>query len=139
MVTRWKNLLTEIRIKNDRIFCQNFIGGKFMKIFIKILGIALLIGGSIFSSFTTVPLADCISIGVAALGLALLIVGTLKKAEKKTWKEYVAVILFAVAGFCCGIAGIVDETFTQIATAVAGVVALVIGLITTSVEKDKKD
>lgn len=100
-----------------------------MKNFIKILGIVLLIGGSVVSVFATVPLADCIAIGVAALGLALLIVGTLKKVEKKTWKEYLAVILFAVAGFLCGIAGIAEGTFTQVATAVAGIVALVIGLI----------
>lgn len=100
-----------------------------MKNFVKILGIVLLIAGSVVSVFSTVTLVDCIAIGVAALGLALLIGSTLKKVEKRTWKEYLAVILFAIAGFLCGIAGIAEGTFTQIATAVAGLVSLVIGLI----------
>lgn len=106
-----------------------------MKNFVKILGIVLLIGGAVFANFTTIPVADGIAIGVSALGLALLIGSTLKKAEKKTWKEYLAVALFAVAGFCCGIAGIAEGTFTQIATAVAGIVALIIGLIATTLKK----
>lgn len=106
-----------------------------MKNFVKILGIVLLLAGSIVSVFATVPLADGIAIGVAALGLAVLIVSTLKKVEKKTWKDYLAVILFAIAGFCFGLAGLAEGTFTQIATAVAGIVALVIGLITTSIKK----
>ena len=102
-----------------------------MKNFVKILGIVLLIAGSAVSVFSTITLVDCIAIGVAALGLALLIVSTLKKVEKKTWKDYLAVILFAVAGFLCGLAGFAETTFTQVATAVAGVIALVIGLLAT--------
>ena len=102
-----------------------------MKNFIKILGIILLVAGSIVSVFAAVPLADGIAIGVAALGLALLIVSTLKKIEKKTWKDYLAIILFAVAGLLFGFAGLTDTIFTQIVTTVVGLVALIIGLITT--------
>ena len=101
-----------------------------MKNFIKILGVVLLLCGSAVSVFSTVTLVDCIAIGVAALGLALLIGSTLKKVEKRTWKDYLAVCLFAVAGFLCGIAGIAEGTFTQIATAVTGLISLIIGLVT---------
>lgn len=100
-----------------------------MKNFVKILGIILLIAGSALSVFTAIPLADYIGIGVAALGLAFLIGSTLKKVEKKTWKEYLAVILFAVAGFCLGFVGFTQELFTQIATGIAGIVALIAGLL----------
>ena len=100
-----------------------------MKNFVKILGIVLLIAGSAVSVFSSIALVDYIGIAVDALGLALLIVGTLKKAEKKAWKEILAVILFAIAGFCCGIAGIAEGTVTQLATAIAGVLALIIGLV----------
>lgn len=109
-----------------------------MKNFIKILGLVLVIAGSAFAAFTTIPVADYISIAVAALGLALLIVSTLKKAEKKSWKEYVAVALFAIGGLCCGFAGFAESTVTQLITAVAGVVALIIGLISTFISKEKK-
>ena len=51
--------------------------------FVKIAGIVLLIAGSALSVFTSIPIADYIGIGMAALGLAGLIVGTYKKAEKK--------------------------------------------------------
>lgn len=109
-----------------------------MKNFIKILGLILLVGGSVLAMFTAIPVADYIGIAVSALGLALLIVSTLKKAEKKTWKEYVAVVLFALAGLCCGFAGFAENTVIQIATAVSGLVALIIGLITTFSPKEVK-
>lgn len=102
-----------------------------MKNFIKILGIVLLLVGSAVSVFSSIPLVDGIAIGVAALGLALLIGSTLKKVEKKTWKDYLAVILFAVAGFLCGLVGFTEGLFTQIATTVAGLVALIISLVVT--------
>ena len=108
-----------------------------MKNFVKIAGIVLLIAGSALAAFTAIPVADGIGIGVAALGLALLIGSTLKKAEKKTWKEYVVVVLFAVAGLLCGFAGFAQETFTQIATAVAGIVALIIGLVLPMIKPKK--
>ena len=106
-----------------------------MKSFAKILGIVCLIGGSALAAFTAIPIADYIGIGVAALGLALLIGSTWKKAEKKTWKEIVAIILFAVAGFLCGFAGIADTVFTQVATAIFGIVSLVAGLIVSAIKK----
>ena len=100
-----------------------------MKNVFKILGLVLIIAGSALAYFTAVPIAEYAGIAVAALGLALAIVGVLNKTEKKTWKEYVAVICFAAGGLLCGFAGFTDAVLTQVITAVFGVVALIAGLI----------
>lgn len=100
-----------------------------MKNVFKILGLVLIVAGSALAYFTTVPIAEYSGIAVAALGLALSIVGVLNKTEKKTWKEYVAIACFAVGGLLCGFAGFSDAIVTQVITAVFGVVALIAGLI----------
>jgi len=100
-----------------------------MKNVFKIIGLVLIIGGASLCYFTTVPIADGIGIAVSALGLALTIVGVLKKTEKKTWKEFVAIACFAVGGLLCGFAGFSEAIVTQVITAVFGVVALIAGLI----------
>lgn len=108
-----------------------------MKNFFKILGLVLIIAGSTLCYFSTVPVADGIGIAVAALGLALTIVGVMKKTEKKTWKEYLAVICFAVGGLLCGFAGFSEAIVTQVISAVFGVVALIAGLIISLKPKEK--
>ena len=108
-----------------------------MKNIFKILGLVLIIAGSALAYFTTIPVAEYTGIAVAALGLALAIVGVLKKTEKVTWKEYVAIILFAVGGLLCGFAGFTEALVTQVITAVFGVVALIAGLIVSLVKAKK--
>lgn len=108
-----------------------------MKNFVKILGVILLVAGSVLGCFSTIAVADYIAIAVDACGLALLIGSTLKKAEKKTWKEYLCIVLFAIAGFCCGFAGIADTVIAQLSTAIAAVVALITGLIVSSIKAKK--
>lgn len=108
-----------------------------MKNFFKILGLVLIIAGSALCYFSTVSVADGIGIAVAALGLALTIVGVMKKTEKKTWKEYLAVICFAVGGLLCGFAGFSEAIVTQVISAVFGVVALIAGLIISLKPKEK--
>ena len=108
-----------------------------MKNIFKILGLVLIIAGSALAYFTTIPVAEYTGIAVAALGLALAIVGVLKKTEKVTWKEYVAIVLFAVGGLLCGFAGFTEALVTQVITAVFGVVALIAGLIVSLVKAKK--
>lgn len=100
-----------------------------MKNFLKIIGIVLLVAGSSVAVFSTIPMADYLGIAADAFGFALLVGATLKKAEKKTWKEYLGVILFAVAGLCCGFAGLAESTMSQIVSLVSGLIALILGLI----------
>ena len=100
-----------------------------MKNLIKILAVICIIAGCIVSRFSTIAVADYGAITLEAFGFTMLIISTLKKAKEKTWKEYTCVALFAVAGVCCGIAGIAEGTITQIITTVSGLIALVIGLL----------
>lgn len=104
---------------------------------VKIIGIVLLVAGSALSVFTSIPIADYVGIGLAALGLAALIFGTYKKAEKKGWKEIVTIIAFAVSGFLFGIVGLSGDIYSQVAMAVVGVVTLILGLITAFIPKKK--
>lgn len=109
-----------------------------MKNIVKIIGIVLLIAGSALSVFTTIPIADYIGIGLAALGLAALIVGTYNKAEKKGWKEIATIALFAVSGFCFGFVGLSGDVMSQLAMAIVGVITLIIGLISVFIPKSKE-
>lgn len=109
-----------------------------MNKFFKILGLILIIAGSALASFTSIAIASYSGIAVAALGLAMSIVATWKGAEKKTWKEVVAIICFAVGGLLCGFAGLSEGILTQVISAVAGLVVLIIGIITALVPKTDK-
>lgn len=100
-----------------------------MKNFITILAVACIIAGCIIGCNSSIAIADYGAIALEALGFTLLIVKTIKNAKEKTWKEYTGVILFAIAGVCCGIAGVAEATMTTIITTVAGLVALIIGLL----------
>lgn len=100
-----------------------------MKNFITILAVACIIAGCAIGSFSSIAIADYGAIALEAFGFTVLVIKTIKNAEKKTWKEYSAVILFVAAGVCCGVAGIAEATMTTIITTVAGLVALIVGLL----------
>lgn len=106
-----------------------------MKNFFKIMGIILIIAGSCLSVFTDVTTAEYVGIAMDALGLALAIIATWSKSEKKDWKVIVSVVTFAVGGFLCGIAGFADSNVSQIIMAVVGVVSLIAGLLTNLIKK----
>ncbi|MBO7735856.1 MAG: hypothetical protein J6S67_25025 [Methanobrevibacter sp.] len=101
-----------------------------------IIAVICIIAGCVLGQFSTIAIADYGAIALEAFGLTALIIGTIKKAGKKTWKEFTGVALFVVAGVCCAVAGIAEGTMTQIITAVAGLVALIIGLITVQIKKE---
>ena len=101
-----------------------------------IIAVICIIAGCVLGQFSTIAIVDYGAIALEAFGLTALIIGTIKKAEKKTWKEFAGVALFVVAGVCCAVAGIAEGTMTQIITAVAGLVALIIGLITVQIKKE---
>lgn len=109
-----------------------------MNKFFKILGLILIIAGSVLASFTSVAITQYSGIAVSALGLAVTIISVWKGAEKKTWKEIVAIVCFAVGGLLCGFAGLTDTVMTQIITAVGGLVVLIIGIISSFVVTKKE-
>ena len=100
-----------------------------MKNLITILAVACIIAGCAIGSFSSIAIADYGAIALEAFGFTVLVIKTIKNAKEKTWKEYTGVILFVVAGVCCGVAGIAENTMTTIITTVAGLVALIIGLL----------
>ena len=114
-----------------------------MNKFFKILGLILIIVGSAMASFTSIAVTQYAGIAVAALGLATAIVGVWKDAPKKTWKEVVTIICFALGGLLCGFAGLTEGIVTQVIMAVSGLVVLIVGIITSIVSSkstvDKKE
>ena len=91
--------------------------------------IACVIVGASVGYLSAIPLVDGLAITAASFGLTGLIVTTAKKAEKLTWKEYVTIALFTVAGVCAYIANISQELIGKIAAAVVGLLALIFGVI----------
>lgn len=100
----------------------------------KIIGLVLVVAASIAAYFTDIAVANYIELAVGALGLALTIKGVWGKSEKKTWKEVFTIILFCIGAFLLGFAGVSESVVTQIITAIAGVVSLVIGVIVSFVK-----
>ena len=101
-----------------------------------IIAVICIIAGCVLGQFSTIAIADYSAIALEAFGLTALIIGTIKKAEKPGWKEFAGIVLFMIAGVCCAIAGMAEGTMTQIITAVAGLIALIIGLISVKVKKE---
>lgn len=104
---------------------------------LKILFIVLVVVGAGLAAFTDVPLVEYSGIALAFVGAALACISTYKKSEKKDWKVIVSIILIAVGAFGLGFAGVAGETITTIISAVAGIVLLILGLIT-SMKLEKK-
>ena len=101
-----------------------------------IIAVICIIAGCIIGQFSKIAIADYGAIALEAFGLVSLIIGTIKKTEERTWKEYTGVFLFVIAGACCAVAGMAEATMTQIITTVAGLIALIIGLITINIKKE---
>ena len=91
--------------------------------------IACVIAGAAIGYFSAIPLVDCLAITASSFGLTGLIVSTAKKAEKLTWKEYVTVALFTIAGVAAYIANVSQELVGKIAAAVVGLLSLIFGVI----------
>ena len=107
------------------------------KIFI-IIGMVLLVAGAALGAFTGLGAAVWIELAGAATTLALCITSIIKKAEKKDWKLYTAIIGVVVGVVLLVWAGIADNLITSIMTAVIGLVVLVLSVIVPLfISKDK--
>lgn len=102
-----------------------------MNKFLKILGVILVVAGSILACFTSIAVASYVSIAVAALGLALTITSVWKEAEKATWKEVVAIVCFALGGLLCGFVGFTESVVSQLIITIGGVISLILGMFMT--------
>ena len=100
-----------------------------------IIAVACIVAGCVVAHFSSIAIVDYSAIAVMSFGFVTLIINTIKKADNKGWKEIVGVLLFAVAGGCCAVAGIAQDTMSQLITLVAGLITLIAGLITISIKK----
>lgn len=106
-----------------------------MKNILVYLGVVILIAATIVAQFTTVPNADFIQLAGLAVGLALAVIGTVKKAEKKDWKLYSSIAGVIVGSMLLVFAGVTEEKITTIMTLVAGLVVIVISILPTIIKK----
>lgn len=91
--------------------------------------IACVIVGAAVGYFSTIPLVDGLAICASSFGLTGLVVSTAKKTEKLTWKEYVTIAAFTVAGITSYLAGISQDIAGKIAAVTVSLIALIAGLI----------
>lgn len=103
-----------------------------MKTFLTILGVVLAVAGTIISAFTGIPAAEFVGVAVSMLGAAIVCSSAIKKATtaKARLLAIVAVALIAVGGFLLGCLGFTEDIVTQLVSIVAGITALVLGMIT---------
>lgn len=103
-------------------------GGLMKNKILTIIGAALVVAGAVVAAFTDVAVAEYASIAVAFVGAAVTCVSVYKKSEKKDWKVIVSIIAIAAGALLLGFSGISSSVVTEIVTAVAGIVALILGL-----------
>lgn len=96
---------------------------------LKIIFVVLVVAGAILAAFSDVPVVEFGGLALAFVGAALACVDVWRKSEKKDWKVIVSIVLVAVGAFGLGLAGVAGETVTTIISAVAGFVALILGIV----------
>lgn len=94
------------------------------------IGIALIVAGAVVGQLTGIESAKWIELAGFSAGLAACIVGFVNdKASKKDWKFWTAVVCIVLGTFALIAAGIAKDTVTTIISTVAGVVALLTGIV----------
>lgn len=106
-----------------------------MKNVFKVIAIIAIIAGAVIGKFSTIPLADYIAIGLKAFGFTSLIVLIVKKAEKKTWKEFTGIACIIVCGICCVIERLSEGVISQLASLFVVIITFISGLF---IVKQKK-
>lgn len=95
-----------------------------------IILICLLIAGVVVAYFSDIEIVDYISLAVAFVSAGAICATTVAKSSKKDWKVYTAVPTIALSCFLLGFCGVAADTVTKIITGVAGVLVLIVGIIT---------
>ena len=106
-----------------------------MKKFITILAVICIVAGCIIGHFSAVTTGDLTAIALEAFGFTVLVINTLKKQEKNTWKEISSVVLFVAGGACCAVAGLTQDTMAQAISLTVAAVALLVGILTAVIKK----
>lgn len=104
----------------------------------KIILAALMVIGAVVAYFTDLPMAEYLGLAVSFGSAGALCSGMIAKSEKKDWKLYLSMSCIALSCFGLGFAGVATDTMTKLISAIAGVVLLVIGIITSLKLSEKK-
>lgn len=99
------------------------------------VGIAILIAATVISQFTGVAVATWIELAGFAVGLATCILGIVKKAEKKSWQLYASIAGVVVGSVLLVFAGFAEGTITTLISLVAGLVAMILGILPVVLKK----
>lgn len=92
------------------------------------IGIALLVVGSVLSCFTDIY-NDIPALAIAAFGLGTIVMTVWNKSEVKGPKVIASIVCITIAGFCCAVAGLAQETMTSLIAAIVAVVLLIVGIL----------
>ena len=103
-----------------------------------IIGLVLTILGAGLGYFAEIPVAEITGLAVASLGLALLIVGIVQKAEKKDWKLYTSIVGVVVGSFILGLMGVTEDKVKAIIAAVVGLIILIVSIIPVAFVKKRE-
>lgn len=102
-----------------------------------IIGLVLVIAGALLGYFADIPVLEMTGLAASSVGLALLIIGIVNKAEKKDWKLYTAIVGIVLGSFILALTGVAGDKITAIIEAVIGLVILVVSIIPIAFVKKK--
>ncbi len=97
---------------------------------IKIILAVIMVIGSAVAYFTDVPMAEYLGLAVSFGSAGALCASTLEKSKKKDWKMYFSMSCIALSCFGLGFCGVATDAMTKLITAIAGVILLIVGIIT---------
>ena len=100
-------------------------------------GVALIVAATVIAQFTGVPVATWIELAGFAIGLAVSVLGIVTKAEKKDWRLYAAIVGIITGSALLVFGGLSEGTITTLISLIAGVVAMVIGILPTVLAEKK--
>ena len=109
------------------------------KNFFLVLSIVMMIAGVAFSYFAKWELADITGFALTMFGAGLAAATMWGKRDqsKKLWVSILGIVLIGIGAFSLGFLGFAKDTVTIIISSVFGLVAIIAGLIVTSIQIDR--
>lgn len=98
-------------------------------------GVTFIVAATIIAQFTGIDVAKWIELAGFAIGLASCILGIVQKAEKKDWKLFASIGGVVVGSALLVFSGLTEGTITTLISLVAGVAAMIIGILPLVFEK----
>lgn len=106
-----------------------------------IIGLVLVVVGTIFANLANLTLTDTIGFAVTMFGAGLAAASLYNKRDKSkaTWWTILSMVLIGLGAGLLGFGGFVEETMTTIITSIFGIVSIIAGLIVSAVTTKKEE